>query len=179
MLTAIRGAAAGTSRRLVAQSTFNSVRTFSVSAFVGEKASVPANKEGQLPLATRPDGALPLAGVVSGAPDEIHRRPVRIYRPSAPSTQSAKGTSHHWRIDWDILQGAGRWENPLMGWASSADYMQGTHIKFKTKEDAIHFCEKQGYGYYVQEPHKAKFKPKAYALNYLYRPGKLRIIHTK
>ena len=26
----------------------------------------------------------------------------------------------------------------------SADYMQGTHVKFATKEDAIHFCEKQG-----------------------------------
>lgn len=31
-----------------------------------------------------------------------------------------------------------------MGWASSADYMQGTNVKFNTKEDAIHFCEKQG-----------------------------------
>jgi NADH dehydrogenase (ubiquinone) Fe-S protein 4 len=29
----------------------------------------------------------------------------------------AKGT--RWRIDWDVLQGGGRWENPLMGWASS------------------------------------------------------------
>lgn len=72
-----------------------------------------------------------------------------------------------WRIDFDILQGGGRWENPLMGWASSyatvlsvqrsvtdiytypnvfnsADFMQGTSMKFKTKEDAIHFAEKQG-----------------------------------
>lgn len=75
--------------------------------------------------------------------DELHVRQVRIYRPSAPSTQSAKIQSHHWRLDWDQLQG-GKWENPLMGWASSADYMQGTNVKFNTKEDAIHFCEKQG-----------------------------------
>lgn len=33
--------------------------------------------------------------------------------------QSGSGKSERWRIDWDILQGAGRWENPLMGWASS------------------------------------------------------------
>ena len=26
----------------------------------------------------------------------------------------------------------------------SADYMQGTRLNFKTKEDAIHFAEKQG-----------------------------------
>jgi hypothetical protein len=37
-----------------------------------------------------------------------------------------------------------RWENSLMGWQSSGDYMQGTHIFFKTKEDAIHFADKQG-----------------------------------
>lgn len=62
--------------------------------------------------------------------------------------------------------------------------MQGTHLKFTTKEDAIHFCEKQGaprapprrlsggclharlstgYGFYVQEPHATKFKTKTYA----------------
>lgn len=49
----------------------------------------------------------------------MHRRPVRIYRPAPPVTSSAKVPSHSWRIDWDILQGGGRWENPLMGWASS------------------------------------------------------------
>lgn len=32
----------------------------------------------------------------------------------------------------------------LTGDHRSADYMQGTHLKFKTKEDAIHFAEKQG-----------------------------------
>lgn len=51
--------------------------------------------------------------------DELHHRPVRIYRPAPPVTQSAKTNSHHWRIDWDILPGSNRWENPLMGWASS------------------------------------------------------------
>lgn len=51
--------------------------------------------------------------------DELHRRPVRIFMPTNSTTQSAKGNSHHWRIDWDILAGGGKWENPLMGWASS------------------------------------------------------------
>jgi NADH dehydrogenase (ubiquinone) Fe-S protein 4 len=83
--------------------------------------------------------------------DELHIRQVRIYRPSAPSTQSAKISSHHWRLDWDPLSG-GKWENPLMGWASSADYMQATHVKFNTKEDAIHFCEKQGQSSFLPLP---------------------------
>lgn len=30
-----------------------------------------------------------------------------------------------------------------MGWASSGDYMQGTSLKFKTKDQAMQFCTKQ------------------------------------
>lgn len=45
----------------------------------------------------------------------------------------------------------------------SADYMQGTHVKFDTKEQAMHFCEKQGWEYFVQEPAKSKFVPKSYS----------------
>jgi len=78
--------------------------------------------------------------------------------------QSGGAKGNRWRIDFDILQGGGRWENPLMGWASScvlhflqsgaplltfifpvsADYMQGVRMSFRSKEDAVHFAEKQG-----------------------------------
>ncbi|KAG8904201.1 hypothetical protein FRB99_002104 [Tulasnella sp. 403] len=84
-----------------------------------------------------------------------------------------------WRIDFDILQGGGRWENPLMGWASSADYVQGTRLLFKTKEDAVHFAEKQGWDYYVQQPTVKRIPPKNYSENYVYSANKLRIAHTK
>merc|ERR1712093_382774 len=76
-------------------------------------------------------------------------------------------------------RGAGRWENGLMGWASSADYMQGTHVKFSTKEDAVRFAEKQGWSWFLQEPHMPKFTPKSYSNNFLYSPKKLRYIRTK
>lgn len=59
------------------------------------------------------------------------------------------------------------------------DYMQGTSLKFRSKEDAIHFCEKQGWDYHVTEPKVARIPPKSYAANYNYNPGKLRIHHTK
>lgn len=57
--------------------------------------------------------------------------------------------------------------------------MQGTHINFSSKEDAIHFAEKQGYEYFVQEPNSRKFAPKAYANNFLYSARKLKHIRTK
>jgi len=82
-------------------------------------------------------------------------------------------------MDWDVLGRGHRWENQLMGWQSSADAMQGTHIFFKTKEDAIHFAEKQGYDWFVQEPNEREFRVKSYAANFLHSPKKLKIIRTK
>ncbi|KAI7348942.1 NADH-ubiquinone oxidoreductase 21 kDa subunit, partial [Hortaea werneckii] len=74
------------------------------------------------------------AAVLSGAPTDLQARTVRIFRPSKTATQSGDWHSHTWRMDWDILSKGHRWENPLMGWQSSADYMQGTHLNFKSKE---------------------------------------------
>jgi len=119
------------------------------------------------------------AAVLSGAPIELQARTVRIYRPAKTATQSGDWHGHQWRMDWDILSKGHRWENPLMGWQSSADFMQGTHLNFKTKEDAIAFAEKQGYEFYVQEPNTRKFVPKAYANNFLWSDKKLKHIRTK
>lgn len=82
-------------------------------------------------------------------------------------------------MDWDVLQRGYRWENQLMGWQSSADGMQGTNLKFKSKEDAIAFAQKQGYEYFVQEPNERRIVPKSYANNYVHEPKKLRHIKTK
>ncbi|GAB0133409.1 NADH:ubiquinone oxidoreductase 21kD subunit [Epichloe bromicola] len=119
------------------------------------------------------------AAVLSGAPMELQARTVRIYKESKPATQSGDFRTERWRMDWDILPKGHRWENPLMGWQSSGDFMQGTHVNFKSKEDAIYFAEKQGYEYFVQEPNSRKFSPKAYANNFLYSPKKLKHIRTK
>ncbi|KAH7322951.1 ETC complex I subunit conserved region-domain-containing protein [Stachybotrys elegans] len=119
------------------------------------------------------------AATISGAPMELQARTVRIYKEAKPATQSGDFRGEKWRMDWDILSKGHRWENPLMGWQSSADFMQGTHINFKSKEDAIKFAEKQGYEYFVQEPNSRKFTPKAYANNFLYSPKKLKHIRTK
>ena len=66
-----------------------------------------------------------------------------------------------------------------MGWQSSADFMQGTKVPFKTKEAAIAFAEKQGYEWYVAEPNERRFVPKAYANNFLHEPKPLKHIKTK
>ncbi|KAI7863010.1 ETC complex I subunit conserved region-domain-containing protein [Spinellus fusiger] len=121
-----------------------------------------------------------LPEIVSGAPEAlVTERTVRIYKPAKTSTQSGKHGSQLWVIDFDIIQDGDRWENALMGWASSADYMQSLRMKFTTKEEAVQFAENQGWTYAVQEPKKATFVKKAYADNYKYSAGPLRMIKTK
>lgn len=135
---------------------------------------------------------------LSGAPIELStNRIVRIYQQSKPATQSGTNGkftekkpystlianysvgTFAWRLDWDIVDRANRWENDLIGYASSGDYMQATQLKFDTKEAAIRFATKNGYDYYVQEPHKRDFRVKSYAVNFLHSPGKLKHIRTK
>jgi hypothetical protein len=62
---------------------------------------------------------LPIAAdVVSGAPEELHRRPVRIYRPAKSAMQSGLHGNLVWRIDWDVKPEDNRWEHPVMYWAA-------------------------------------------------------------
>jgi hypothetical protein len=76
--------------------------------------------------------------------EALRERTVRIYRPAKTATQSGKQGAKLWKIDFDILPDGARWENPLMGWASSSDYQQALTMKFGQKEEAISFAEKQG-----------------------------------
>ncbi|KAF8477560.1 ETC complex I subunit conserved region-domain-containing protein [Kalaharituber pfeilii] len=149
----------------------------------GSETPVDYATTGRSPVTTfpqdLPEGGPIAAATISGAPVDLQMRTVRIYKPSKAATQSSHWNGRGWRMDWDVLTRGGNWENPLMGWTSSADHMQGTHLYFKTKEDAIHFAEKQGYEYYVQEPNTRQFRPKAYAANFTHSPGKLKVIRTK
>ncbi|KAG0237718.1 Histone transcription regulator 3 [Actinomortierella wolfii] len=114
------------------------------------------------------------AEIISGAPEEVRMHPCRIYKQSKAATQSGITNTGVWRIDFDTEAQAGRFENELMGWASSSDYMQALMMKFNTKEDAIAFAEKQGWEFVVQEPNQKIFKKKVYADNFKYSPKKLR-----
>jgi len=50
---------------------------------------------------------------------QLRHRVVRIYQPTRNTMQSGGAKGEKWRIDFDTLPGGGRWENPLIGWASS------------------------------------------------------------
>ncbi|KAF9576300.1 hypothetical protein EC968_009274 [Mortierella alpina] len=119
------------------------------------------------------------AEIISGAPEEVRMHPCRIYKACKAATQSGITNTGVWRLDFDTELQAGRFENELMGWASSADYMQALQMKFTSKEDAIAFADKQGWEFTVQEPNEKIVKKKVYADNFKYSPTKLRFVKTK
>ncbi|XP_030760614.1 NADH dehydrogenase [ubiquinone] iron-sulfur protein 4, mitochondrial-like [Sitophilus oryzae] len=103
--------------------------------------------------------------LISGVPEEqVKTRTVRIYEPPKNCMQSGTNNIGHWEIDFDTKE---RWENPLMGWSSTGDPLSNLKIQFSNKEEAIEYCEQNGWKYFVQESKLEKrFKPKSYGVNF-------------
>merc|ERR550519_1984946 len=101
---------------------------------------------------------------VSGVPEEhIKERYVRIYRPAKNAMQSGTAGVRRWRIEFETRE---RWENNLMGWASTGDPLSNMIVEFSTKEEAIAHVEKNGWDYWVEDPKERAPKAKSYALNF-------------
>lgn len=86
-------------------------------------------------------------GLAAGVPLETYSRKARIHVPVATSAPSPQ-----WKLGFETLS---KWENPLMGWTSSADPLENmgrSLLSFYTKEEAIAFCKKHGWEYTVEEP---------------------------
>jgi len=107
-------------------------------------------------------------GLVGGIPEEhIYNRRARIFIPTRNAAQSGLNNTHIWRIEFDNRE---RWENSLMGWASNSDPLSNIllQLKFATAEDAIAYCDRNGWEYEVVEPHKTTVQAgrKAYGSNF-------------
>ncbi|CAG0882496.1 unnamed protein product [Cyprideis torosa] len=101
---------------------------------------------------------------VSGVPEEhVKTRLVRIFVPTKNAMQSGTNNTHRWEMEFETRE---RWENPLMGWASTGDPLSNMNLKFDNEEEAIEFCEKNGWDYYVEEPKPIKARVKSYADNF-------------
>jgi NADH dehydrogenase (ubiquinone) Fe-S protein 4 len=101
---------------------------------------------------------------VTGVPEEhIKTRRVRIFKPAKNAMQSGTHNIKRWRMEFETRE---RWENPLMGWASSGDPLSNLNIDFENKEEAIAFCEKNGWPWFVEEPVEKKPKTKVYGANF-------------
>nr|CAG4646574.1 EOG090X0DNW [Macrothrix elegans] len=101
---------------------------------------------------------------VTGIPEEhIKTRFVRIWKPVKHAMQSGTNNTHKWKLEFDARE---RWENPLMGWASSGDPLSNIQLSFSSKEDAVAYCQKHGWEFTVADVVAKQAKPKSYGANF-------------
>ncbi|CAI8024064.1 NADH dehydrogenase [ubiquinone] iron-sulfur protein 4, mitochondrial [Geodia barretti] len=102
---------------------------------------------------------------LSGIPEKQLNRIARIYVPAKNAMQSGNWNTREWRLEFDTQE---RWENPLIGWTSSADPLSNISgmLTFDTSEEAIAFAVKNGWRYSVEEANKQKPVSKSYGANF-------------
>ena len=93
---------------------------------------------------------------------------VRIFRPTKTAVQSGRFKTRHWMVEFEPR--SRKEADPLIGWVGSDDTEQQLRLTFPTREAAIAYCERQGLGYSVYEPHRRIVRPKSYAENFTRRP---------
>lgn len=152
----------------------NSAARFSVGGVVNNIDDELKKKEAPLvPLQpTHPHQAgvtITISGIedlspITGVPEEhIKNRLVRIFKPTRNAMQSGSANTHHFELEFENRE---RWENPLMGWSSTADPLSNMKVSFATEEEAIEYCEKNGWQWYVEVPKPTKSKVKNYGVNF-------------
>jgi hypothetical protein len=92
---------------------------------------------------------------------------VRIFLPSKPATQSGRGKTFEWLLEYELE--TPRRPEPLMGWISSGDTLNQVKLRFPSKEDAVNFAVRKGWEYTVQEAAVRRVRPRNYSENF--RPG--------
>ncbi|XP_071444972.1 NADH dehydrogenase [ubiquinone] iron-sulfur protein 4, mitochondrial [Hetaerina americana] len=101
---------------------------------------------------------------ITGVPEEhIKNRLVRIYKPAKNAMQSGTDNTHNWEMEFETRE---RWENPLIGWSSTGDPLSNMKLGFGSKEEAMDFCDKNGWKWFVEEPKDKTPKVKSYAINF-------------
>jgi hypothetical protein len=89
---------------------------------------------------------------------------VRIYQPSKNPLQSGTRNTRHWIVEFErdepLVQ------DPLMGWAGSADTQTQVMLRFDSCEEAIRFAERNGFSYRLVAPQHRIVRPKSYAENF-------------
>ena len=106
------------------------------------------------------------AAIVSGTDKWSVGRKAKLFMPARNQMQSGTHQTKHWEIRFESPR---TWENPLMGWTSTADPYVGLVTKFDTKEEAERFAKKQGWKLEIAEPAPVgDFKGKiSYSYNFL------------
>ena len=88
----------------------------------------------------------------------------RISELDRRTTQSGKANTGLWLLEFERQQPLR--PDPLTGWAGSGDTNTQVRINFKTREEAIAFCDKRGIAYHLVPTAPVRMKIQAYADNF-------------
>jgi NADH dehydrogenase (ubiquinone) Fe-S protein 4 len=88
-----------------------------------------------------------------------------VYSPARTASQQGRALVGNWKIEFESAK---KWDNPLMGWASSGDMASTTGqmaLNFTSKDAALAFANKHGWEVELTEPKKMVTgrRAKAYA----------------
>jgi ETC complex I subunit conserved region len=90
----------------------------------------------------------------------------RIYSPAPTTSQSGKGKSSHWLLEY--VPEVAKSIDPLTGYTSSSDMMAQVKLKFETKDSAIAYATKNGIPHRVEEPKVTTPRKMSYSDNFAY-----------
>jgi hypothetical protein len=90
---------------------------------------------------------------------------VRIFQRPKTAMQSGVAGAGNWVLEFAFNRP--EVNDPLMGWWGRGDTRDQVRLRFNSREDAIAYADKNGYGYDVEiPPAPTKHKPKVYADNF-------------
>lgn len=88
----------------------------------------------------------------------------KIYKPARTANSSGTAKTRMWLLEHEAEQP--RSVEPLMGWTSSGDMKQQLKLWFETKEEAIHYAERNAIAYRLIEPGETRRKVLSYSDNF-------------
>ena len=88
----------------------------------------------------------------------------RISELDRRTTQSGRANNGLWLLEFEREQALR--PDPLTGWNGSGDTNTQVRITFKTKKEALAFCEKRGLQYHLIPAAPLRMKLQAYADNF-------------
>lgn len=91
----------------------------------------------------------------------------RIYRPAPSATQGGSARPRRWVLEF--LPATPPFVEPLMGWTGSRDTRQHVTLYFDSREQAVTYAKRQGFPFYVAEPHERRPRPRTYADNFVWQ----------
>ena len=90
----------------------------------------------------------------------------RIFQPAKTAMQSGRGNTKKWVLEFEPAEA--RQADSLMGWIGSEGTNGQVKLRFETRDEAVAFAKKNGFGYTVTEPKVRRVKPKDYSANFAY-----------